>query len=537
MAKVESTGDREDKKDGYDADVSLLIEQGTSAFPGGFSSISPVQKNADAFLLYNRPKVTLENLIAMRRTDGMARALCNLITLPIKLGLVGGSWVAPPEGDADEEVEFANLMWSLSPELGGMTTTVSKLVDQILLSVLDGYAAFEICGQVPTVGPLKNKLTLKKLAYRDPRTITLLQDANGGYAGFRQVFRRPDGEMVDKSLSPRKTVLFTSNSHENPLYGVSMLESGYPHYEHKMKFYYIAGLAAQFQALPGRVGTIPKSAKPSDARAFRDAISKIALNTSMIMKEGYKLEPFAGTNVFPFMSYIEHHNLMMAKSVLASFMETEQRTVLVENTTQDASADIFLLAMQTIANEIAEILTHYVMPKFIKLNFKNSTKFPVFKPGPLSQDANRKISSIFEKVMMAPILNVTPEFARELEKKVSSELGLGIDYNEIETREEEASIQASEQAEIQARLAQQETLEEERAADGALPGSKNVNSMQPKASIDQASLSNPDEEDLSLGNSEVDRFVNAIQNMFTDTVDPKEVDDGYSEWYNELVQE
>ncbi len=86
----------------------------------------------------------------------------------------------PQEGDADDEVEFANLMFTLPPELGGMTTPFNSVADQILLSVAYGFSAFELVTQVPNHGPLKGKRTLRKIAYRDPRTVTLMQDKQGG---------------------------------------------------------------------------------------------------------------------------------------------------------------------------------------------------------------------------------------------------------------------------------------------------------------------------------------------------------------------
>lgn len=455
----------------YEAEVTTIIEAGSS-FQG--TTPSWLEYKKDAYLLYDRPRVSLEKLVNMRRTDGQARFLSNLMTLPIKLALQQGQWIAPPGGDAEEEVEFANLMWSASPAQGGMTTSSSHVISQMLLAITDGHAPFELVTHVPNKGPLKGKWTLRKMAYRDPRTTTLLQDSRGGYAGFRQQILVPKdangfGGFKDVSLSPKKTALFTVNDHENPLYGVSYFESSYPHYESKMKWYYMSEMAGQFAAVPGRIGTVPKGAKPNDVVAFKRALENFYFNTSMIMKDGYAVTPFNNASAFDFLKYIDHCNSMMSKSVLAAFADGDQRTVLIENSTQDASADLFLLAAETIANNFADVLTNHVMPKYISANFKSTDKFPIFKPGPLSDSARRKIESIFEKVAVSGILNTTPEFVRELEKHVSRDLGLDVDYEDIEAREEEAAIQQAEQAELMAATAQQESLEEERAAEGGVP--------------------------------------------------------------------
>ena len=524
----------QDETADYEATVSSLIELGSQ---NGSVITSTNPWRSDAYLLYSDPLVTLEKLITMRRSDGMARALANLVTLPIKLALQQGKWVAPEFGGGEEEVEFANLMWSLPPASGGMTSPADQIIDQILLSVFDGYAAFELVSQVPTTGPLKNKKTIRKLAYRDPRTLVLLQDEKGGYAGFRQNLRLPNGKILDKTLSPAKTVLFTVNGHENPLYGVSFFETCYPHYESKMRMYYMAEMAAQFAAIPGRVGTIPRSAKTQEVVAFRQALENMYFNTTILMKEGWSVTPFSSNSNFAFLPVIEHHNLMMAKSVLGSFMESEQRTVLVENSTQDASADLFLLSMETLSNQFAAILTNHLMPKYIKENFKNSTAFPVFKPGPLSDSVRRKITSMFEKVAISGILNTTPEFVRELEKHVADELGLDIDYADIESREEEAAIQASQQAEMVAEQAQQETLDQERAAEGGVPNSPTPTSggtpkLQDMSAQDMAATENLDEDEVELTANDIiamNQLMEAANRLFEQApIESHSVTEGFS---------
>ena len=71
----------------YDETVSQLIEHGTS-YNGVVPSFSEWRK--DAYLMYNKPSVSLEDLMGMTRTDGMARALMLLLTLPIKMALANG---------------------------------------------------------------------------------------------------------------------------------------------------------------------------------------------------------------------------------------------------------------------------------------------------------------------------------------------------------------------------------------------------------------------------------------------------------------
>lgn len=429
------------------------LEYGMSPIMPGLGWESWSTTDADGTIT-NRPFVTIDQLVEMRRRDGQAKALMQLVTLPLRLALQSGEWVEPEEGDATEETEFANLMWTLPPTAGGMTTPQAKVVRQMLLSISDGFAAFEIVRDVAKDGPLKGKFYLRKLAYRDPRTIRFKVDKNGGYAGFRQVTHDGEGNLIDVTLKPSKTLTITQHDELNPYYGVSLFESAYPHFDAKRKLYYIAHLAAQFAAVPGRIGEIPHGARVNEVNAFRVALQNFAFNASMLMPPGYKVTPFNGNTGFRFLELIDHHNHQMSKSVLAAFFDEEERAVLIENTSgQDAQADLFLSNIETISNDIAEALTHYLMPQFIDFNF-SSKKYPVFKPGKLSDAAKGMISEMFKTVVVSGILNSTPEFVRELEKKVADDMGLDIDYEEIEKQEaiaaQEKADQEAEQAELQA---------------------------------------------------------------------------------------
>ena len=95
--------DPQEDRGEYDADVTSLLEMGSSNSTSTSFVPSFNEWRADAYLLYNKPRVPLEDLITMRRSDSMARALANLVTLPIRLALQQGRWVAPAIGGADEE--------------------------------------------------------------------------------------------------------------------------------------------------------------------------------------------------------------------------------------------------------------------------------------------------------------------------------------------------------------------------------------------------------------------------------------------------
>lgn len=382
-------------------------------------------------------RVSIDDLVEMRRRDGQARALVRLFTLPILSAFADGEWIAPEENgdDMDEEVEFANLMWNLPPQAGGMTTSKMVFLKKQLQALTDGFSVFEEVRHVPEDGPLAGKVSLRKLAYRDPRTVRFRVDDEGGFDGIRQV-ATINAKTIDVKIPKEKVFYWTVFAEENPFYGISMFEAAYEHYQIKRKLYYIAHLAAQFAAVPGRIGEVPKGADPRHVQAFKQSLANFAFNTSMVTPPGYKVTPFNTNTNFNFIQLIDHHNHMMSKSVLSSFLDSEQRATLIEVGRVDPNSDFFILALESLMDDIAEQWSMYLMPKYIDWNF-GSKKYPIFKFGQLSDAAKDSIAQLFQTVVTSSVLNSTPEFVRELEKKLSTQFDLDIDYDEIEEQEKQ----------------------------------------------------------------------------------------------------
>lgn len=349
--------------------------------------------------------------------------------------------VAPPE------VEFANLMWTLPPYEGGMTVTAKRVMRQVLLALVEGFAVFEEVRYIPEDGPLKGKIVLKKLAYRDSRTVKFRVDDKGGFDGIRQKTTFA-GKTIDVVIPQDKSWYWACNEEENPYYGVSYFEAAFHHWQNKRRLYYIAHIAAQFAAVPGRVGTVPRSATAAELAAFRKALKDFAFNTSLAKPENFEVE-FANQNTsFNFLDLINHHNSEMAKSVLAKFLNDENRTVLIDKGNADASTDFFVMQLEALMDEIAESITHYVMPKYIDWNFGTEV-YPVLKFPPINDGTKDVIKDMLVAVATATQSQITPEFILEMEKKMADRLGLDVDYEEVAKRKEEEAAKAEEQRKAQ----------------------------------------------------------------------------------------
>lgn len=449
---------------------ALGVEQGVDV---AFSTVGSFQSLHMAGIIQNRDEElrevlrlmgedagpTVRQLVAMRRMDGQARALYRLLTLPIRAALRTATIVATDEGE--DERDFIDDVFNLPPESGGMSVTFSRFMGQLLQGIFDGFAAFEKVYWVPEEGPLRGKITLKKLAHRPSETVTFVVDKTGGFAGLRQrtVYY---GQTIDVFIPRNRAFYYAAQEEEQKFYGVSFFQSAFYHYDMKARLYYASHLAANRSAVGTRLGTVPAGANKESKAEFARMLANLSMAQWMAMPEGFKVDVLKEGGNYDFLAQINHHNSQMSKSVLAQFFDKDQGAG-----AGDASLvsfgqpgdEMFNLMLRAIQQDIAEQINHYIIPPLIDFNFK-SGKYPKFAWGSLTDEQNAAIAATFDKIANQQTL--TPEFIRALEEHQAREFGLDIDYEEIDMREEE-------EAEAAAALGEGE-LQDPNAAPAALPG-------------------------------------------------------------------
>jgi hypothetical protein len=426
----------------------------------------------DAWEILRDDDITVTQLAAMRRTDGQARALYRLITLPIRAALKGATFI--PESNIDggeEEAKFVEQMFTLPPDGGGMAIPFHRVIAQLLMAVFEGFSAFEMVYWVPTSGPLAGKWTLQKLAHRPAETVTFLLDDKGNYAGLRQrvMFQ---GRYIDVPIPGAHSFYWAANEEERPFYGRSFFESAFYHWDKKFKLYVIAHIAAQRAAVGTRVGKLPKNPKRDEKLEFSKALADLGVAQYMTIPEDYGVESLREGGTYDFLALINHHNNQMSKSILAPFFDDQQGsggdTTLVDFGRQ--SDALFLLMLQTIMGEIEEVINTRVIPRFIDWNF-GTGKYPSFQFGSLSQEQRSAILAMFQILAVAgQALTISPEFVHELEKQVAEDVGLEIDWESVEARQAAEAAAAAAGAQPGTEPGAEPGGEEPAAEPGTAPG-------------------------------------------------------------------
>lgn len=449
MAGDEMAADRKTPETQYSEVPALEIEFGVDqnlAFSTPYKSQQQQQREELDEVIRDESEAagpTVRQLVTMRSTDGHARALYRLLTLPIRAALETAT-IIPADGD-NGEAEFIDLVLHTPPSQGGMKVTFHRFMSQLLGSVFEGFAAFEKVFWMPESGPLKGKYTLKKLAHRPAETVTFLTTKTGGFGGLRQRAVN-GGKTIDVFIDPEYAFYYAAQEEERKFYGVSFFQSAFYHYDKKVRLYYTAHLAAQRAAVGTRVGTVPVNATRDAVQQFSKSLSNLAFAQWMMFPEGFKVDLLKEAGGYDFLSIINHHNHMMSESILANFFDNDtggggsEKGSLV-NFARPGD-DLFFLMLRAIMNDIADQINHYIIPQLIDYNFKGGT-YPKFSWGTLTDEQRGAIASTFDKLATAgQSVNATPEFMRALEERVSAEMGLEIDYELVAEREiEEAALQ------------------------------------------------------------------------------------------------
>lgn len=416
----------------------------------GYSAHMPfVTPYKNAWEALRDDDITVKQLIAMRRTDGQARALYRLITLPIRAALKTATFVPEEYVDGgEEEAEFIETMFTLPSSGGGMTVPFQRVVAQMLSAIFDGFSAFELVYWSPDHGPLEGKWTLKKIANRPAETLSFLLDDRSEFAGFRQRTMY-QGRQIDVVIPPEHSLYYAANEEEKPFYGQSYFESAFYHWDKKFRLYVIAHLAAQRAAVGTRVGKLPKNPTTVDKAEFKRALADLGVAQYMTIPEDFSVESLKEFTGFDFLALINHHNSQMSKSVLAAFFDDLQGSggdaALVDFGRQ--SDALFMMMLQTIMSELEDVINSKIIPRFIDWNF-GTGKYPAFRFGSLTEEQKGAMLDLFKTLAVAgQSLAIRPEFVHQMEIQVAEEFGLEVDWDAVEDRmveeEEQAALMAA----------------------------------------------------------------------------------------------
>ena len=312
----------------------------------------------------------------MRKSDGTCRAAMLVTTLPIRRA----KWFVNPatSGDSPEDVqnqEIANFVeHALFDWIEGMSW--DDIIRQALLMIPFGVMLFEkVYGVKEHDG--KQYVTLEKLAPRLPKSIQQWELIDGTF-GIQQI--RQDGQVAQ--IAGSKLLIFCNEREGDNWWGTSMLRAAYKHWYMKNTFYKIDAIAFERQGLGVPTMKMPQGYTESDEKKATQIMQNLRAseNAFLILPTGYEFEfaDMGAKNTRDPENSINHHNKEILQSVLAQFLELgATRSGGGSRALSQDHSDLFLKAMEAIANTARDVFNQQLIKELVDLNFNDVKVYPV----------------------------------------------------------------------------------------------------------------------------------------------------------------
>jgi hypothetical protein len=337
-----------------------------------------------------------------------------------------------------ESAEFVNEC------LNDMSDSWDATLTQILSMLIYGYAFHEIVYKVrggDSKDPQRrskfsdNKIGWRKFAIRGQETLwQWMFDAEGGIQGMVQ--SDPSASINIKAIPIEKALLFRVKNDKNNPEGRSLLRNAYRswYFKHRIEEIEAVGIERDLAGLP--IAYIPpdylSSTASADQVSFRNSIEQIVQNVKrneqegivmplMYDESGHKMFDLSllstgGSRQFDTDKIINRYDQRIAMSVLSDFILLGHDRV-GSYSLGTAKMDLWSMAVDAIANSIAEVINQYAIPRLLKLNGMDTARAPYLTYGEVSHIDLTEIADYVSKLANSGLLMSDPnleDYLREL---------------------------------------------------------------------------------------------------------------------------
>lgn len=231
-----------------------------------------------------------------------------------------------------------------------------------------------------------NKIRLRALPGRLPLTFyrwhtdsdgeTLLALEQYGYRG---------GQFLNALLPAGKLCRFTYQQEGANFWGISLQRAMYPHWYVKSKLYRIDAIANERNALGIPVFRLSPGFAAEDKAAAYSFVTQLAAHEAAGLVEppgesntGLRIVGYEG-NLRDVMPSIQHHNEMISRAALNTFMDLGQAAH-GSRALGGTAADFFMLGLQSVADQVAIDITKSTIRRLVSLNFGDDAPCPRLIP-------------------------------------------------------------------------------------------------------------------------------------------------------------
>lgn len=388
------------------------IEIGTSA-SGSLPSIFNEE-------FIDTDKVKAADLKKMLDSDGTIQALYNTIVM----SLLGRNWTIEADDDSPAAIEqsaWVEDQLRMPPHKGGMSTPFDLVIAQALRAVIEGYAGFEKVFAISD-----GKVVFRKVAWRDPTTISMRTDDRGGFNGFRQ--RAYIGNTyADVTIPLDRSFLYTYGKEFHNLKGRSAFLAAYSSYDKKRRLLYFAEQQAQADALKVKIVEGKERASQDELDETVAAVDEIGFKATVGVPNGYKVSALDTGSTYDLLPLIEFQNAEMARSVLAMFILLGTGSNTGAYALSQDQSDFFVQALMSISKSLEQHITSYLIPDLYKYNYA-TPEYGTFKFEDITDSTTELLKETFIKLTEKDRL--PQEIVDGVIQKMADKLDIDIDMLE-----------------------------------------------------------------------------------------------------------
>lgn len=329
--------------------------------------------------LYGR--IAVQTYEKMRRGDAQVKAILQACKLPV----LSAKWMIAPSIDksepgharAKETAEYVedNLFGGLeyqSSSGGWISQSWSSVIANALLMLDFGCAVHEdnwrVDGGDIRLRNLPSRLPLTFYRWHtDPDGETLIAIEQYGYRG---------NDFKNVTLPAEQIARFTYQQEGANFWGIALLRAMYPAWYYKDRLQRIDAIAAERNGVGVPVFRLSPGFSPQDRDAAYNFVTQLGAHEAMgIVEPPSQGEPNSGFRIEvpksqqrDIMKSISYYNLEMTRASLAMFM-TSGVTPYGNRATTKEHTDFFMLSEQSIADDIAEIITNSTIRRLVEYQF------------------------------------------------------------------------------------------------------------------------------------------------------------------------
>lgn len=321
----------------------------------------------------------------MWRTDGKCASIERAVTLPIKRT----PWRLDPAEASDEVTSWCSRVLGL-PILGREDEyrrprrmkgrfSFRNYLRHALLMVRYGHMVFEQQAEYDAEAGL---YTIRKLAPRMPQTIVQWNVAkDGGLISIEQEPWRDDAKRIHPIPIPIDRLVVHVNDQEGAAWaGTSIYRAAFKHWKLKDRLYRIQSIIGERGAgVP--IAIYPKGTSDADIGKYESMAQgyRVGEKAGGALPEGadLRLKGIEGT-IPDLTGFIKQHDEAIAQSMLMMFLQLGQ-TETGSRALGEEFVDFFLLALQSVIEELEETINQHVVEDLVDWNWGSDEPAPLVK--------------------------------------------------------------------------------------------------------------------------------------------------------------